>query len=117
QSWRTTLQRWREWRKPCPCPVPLESGLRRAPAPESQAGNDVGAEYDREQHERGRPGLAVPVVVRSDGVREDHDGEGRGGLQPAGTPVAVAEGGEEKRCGLARDAGEREEEPGQDAAH
>jgi len=44
-------QRSREWRKPCPCPVPL-SQVCAVLGPESQAGDDVGAEYDREQHER-----------------------------------------------------------------
>src|SRR3989442_14455604 len=40
------------------------SGLRRAPASEGQTGDDVGTEDEHEQHERGGPCLAGPVLVR-----------------------------------------------------
>src|SRR5207237_6905887 len=91
--------------------VRVRSGLRRAPPAEGQARDDVYTEHEHEEHEGGRPRLAVPVLVGRDRIREDHDGEGGRRLQPAGAPEAVAERREEERRRLAGDPREGEEEP------
>src|SRR5271154_5625954 len=73
---------------------------------------DVDGEHEQQQHERARPRLPMPVVVRRNRVGENlqrHRGDGFGQIV---RPKTVAERGEKKRRGLARDAREREQNAG-----
>src|ERR1700733_962818 len=90
----------------CPCVAPISGTPSPSAAAECEARTYIGNKHDAEQHQAGGPGLAVPVVVGSDGVVVDHAGERGDGLAPAGAPEAIAEGGEEQRSGFAGDARE-----------
>src|SRR6516225_5102058 len=79
----------------------------REAAARDDAGREAHHEDQADEHERARPGLAVPVVVRCDRVREDLQRERRDRLIQSLMPEAVAERREQQRRGLARDAGDR----------
>src|SRR2546428_8464689 len=72
-----------------------------------EPGEEAHHQDERDQDERPRPRLAVPVVERGDRVGEDLERERGDRLVEAVVPEAVAEGGEEERRRLSRDAGDR----------
>src|SRR5579862_7999693 len=72
------------------------------------AREDVDDQNQAEQNETRGPSLALPVFVRGNRVNVDHVWKRFDGLIPAGTPIAIAERGEEQWRGFSGDAGERE---------
>src|SRR6185437_5584086 len=87
---------------------PLESSGR-------QPCNHGEDEHDHDEKKRPRPRLAVPVLVGGDRVSVDLYGEGRDGLVEASREKPVSKGREEERRRLAGDAGECNQDTGQDS--
>src|SRR5579862_10000476 len=80
------------------------------------AREDVDDQNQTEQNESRRPSLPLPVFVGRDRVYVDHVRQGFDGLIPAGTPVAIAESGEEERSSFSGNASKREQDCGENAA-
>src|SRR5439155_13564053 len=80
------------------------------------AGREADDEDDREEDEGARPGLGVPFIIGADCIREDLKRERRNRLAERRRPEVVAEGGEQKRCGFARDPRHSDESAGDDSA-
>src|SRR5713226_10257629 len=57
----------------------------------------------------------MPIIIWSDGVSKDHDRQRSGGLIRARAPETIAKGGEEERGGFTGDAGESQQNGGEDA--
>jgi hypothetical protein len=72
-------------------------------------------QHQHQQHQAGGPGLAVPVVIRRDGVRVNHHRQRRGGLIDPRGPELVVETGEQQRRGLSRHARHAQDHAGQNA--
>src|SRR5689334_640206 len=85
------------------------------PRPCHEARNEAHDEDEREEHERARPGLRVPVVIGALGILEDLQGECGDRLVRRQGPEPVAERGEEQWRRLAADAGDGDERSRRDA--
>src|SRR5215813_8832443 len=86
--------------------IPSAMGLSypRQAAARHDAGRQAHQKNQADEHERSRPGLAVPVVVRRDRVREDLQRECRDRLVESLMPEAITERREQERRRLTRDA-------------
>src|SRR4030088_1265720 len=51
--------------------------------------NNIDNQNQSQQHESRGPGLPVPVLVRRDSIRENHNWKRRCWLVPAWTPVSI----------------------------
>src|SRR5271154_3372062 len=92
--------------------VAMKSDFTLETVARQKAHADVDGEHEQEQHERARPRLTMPVVVRRNGVSKNlqrHRGDGFGQFV---RPMFVAERGEKKRRGFARHARERKQNAG-----
>src|SRR5215204_1033179 len=79
------------------------------------ARDDADDQHESDEHQRARPGLRVPLVVRADGVGEYLQGERGDRLVHLGGPELVAERGEEQRRRLTRDTCDGDEHASDDA--
>src|SRR6266436_1682981 len=78
--------------------------------------HDINDKNQAKQDKPGGPRLAVPVIIRSEGISIDHHRQGSSGLFPPRAPELIAQGGKEERRGFASNAGEGEQNSGEDAA-
>ena len=87
----------------------------RCSARQHPAGGDIRGQHQHEQHQAGGPGLPVPVLVRRNRVRVNHDRQRSGGLLQLVRPELVVEAGEQQRRGFAGDARHAQDHAGKDA--
>src|SRR5437016_5406241 len=87
---------------------------RNAPG-KNRPGYDVDDQNQTEQDKPRGPGLAMPIIVRSDRISKDHNRQGSRGLFPARAPELIAKRGKQERCGFPRDSGEGQQNGGEDA--
>src|SRR6266568_5725864 len=83
--------------------------------PAKVASRQVQGKHDPDQDQRPGPGQAVPVVVGGDGEVEYLQRQGRHRFRQFPAPELVPQGGEEERRRLPGDAGNGEEDAGDDA--
>src|SRR4029077_1218936 len=88
---------------------------RDAPG-KNRPGDDVNDQNQTEQDEPRGPSLTVPIIVRSEGISINHHRQGSSRLLPARAPELIAKGGKEERGGFTGDAGEGQQNGGEDAA-
>src|SRR5687768_4296839 len=85
---------------------------------EPRAGREAGSETDEEdeedEDERSRPGEGMPLIIGADGIVEDLKRKRGNWLVQANRPELIAERGEEQRRGLAGDASDGDQRPGDD---
>src|SRR5579871_2040102 len=88
----------------------------RNSASKYRAREDVDNQNQAEQNQTRGPSLPLPVFVGRNRVNVDHVRQGFDGLVKTGTPVAIAEGGEEERSGFSGDASKGEKHSSENAA-
>src|ERR1700745_2787416 len=95
-------------------PSAMRLSYPREAAARGDAGREAHHKYQADEHERSRPGLAVPVVVWRDRVREDLQRQRRDRLIESLMPEPVAESREQQGRRLPRDARDRDHDAGDD---
>src|SRR5580692_7600091 len=83
--------------------------------PGEYAYRNIEGEDQSHEHQRPGPGLAVPVVVRGDGVEVDLQRERRDRLLEVVVPEIIPEDGKDQGGRLPGDARQGDDDPGGDA--
>ncbi len=84
-------------------------------AQQDAAGGKADQQHEDSQHQGTGPGQHLPGFIRAAGELVHHHRYRGHRLEDVVVPVLVAEGGEQQRCGLAGDAGQRQQDAGDDA--
>src|SRR3954468_12492998 len=82
--------------------------------PGYEPSDETDDEHDEDQHQRAGPGLAMPLVIGTDGVAEDLQGQSGDRLANRCRPELVAKRGEEQGCRFAGNPGDCNERSGRD---
>src|SRR5918994_1952582 len=90
----------------------VSSGIETVPPANREPGTETKDEDNHDEDERCGPGIAVPLLVGSGGVGKHGERECGHRLVEIHAEILAAEGREQERCGLARDAGYRAQSAG-----
>jgi len=74
----------------------------------------INAKNTGDEHQRASPGLAMPIVIRRNGIGKNLQGKRGDGLAEAVIPKTISESGEKERGCFAAHTSERQQNPSDD---
>src|SRR5438309_3905494 len=83
-------------------------------SPSQNSNQYINAKNAGDEHQRASPGLAMPIVIRRNGIGKNLQGKRGDGLAEAVIPKTITERGEKERRRFAAHTSESKENPGDD---